>query len=304
MKDFRYWGVKSKVYPELGYRTLWYNLNTIRFGATQSKPLPPEKSEFYDISLGTKCNMSGSGCEFCYASASKSGINYSDVCKKAQKFFGSMEKNDRPLQISVGSGGEPTIHPEFCDFLETIFYLGIVPNYTTNGLTLYHDNDLAEKILKATENYCAGVAVSANSFTEPIWRRAVEKLSEIDVYINLNLIIDDIDSVDRFFKIYNEFRDKIHAFILLPLVSSGRSNRDMTPDSFKYLLSRWTEISDKAQVAFGAHYYKYLKDQDTIKCYLFEPESFSKNLILANDYIKITPSSFDTTTILWKKQLK
>ena len=301
MKDFRYWGVKSKVYPELGYRTLWYNLNTIRFGASQSQPLPPEKSEFYDISLGTKCNVC---CDFCYAGATKSGENYKDVCKKVTKFFGSMDKNDKPYQVAIGSGGEPTIHPEFCDFLKTIYYLGIVPNYTTNGLTLYHDNDLSEKILKATENYCGGVAVSANSFTEPIWRRAVEKLSGIDVFTNLHLIIEDKDSVDRFFKIYNEFKDRIHAFILLPLVSLGRSKVDMDPKAFEYLVSRWDEIDDKSQVAFGAHYYKYLKTQDKIKCYLFEPESFSKNLILANDSIKITPSSFDTTTILWKKQLK
>ena len=89
------------------------------------------------------------------------------------------------------SSGEPTIHPEFCDFIETVYYLGVVPNYTTNGLTLYQDNELSKKILEYTEKYCGGVAVSANSFTEPIWRGATEKLLKLNVYTNLHIIISD-----------------------------------------------------------------------------------------------------------------
>ena len=64
MKDFRHWGLKKKEYSDIDYRSVWYNLQTIRLGSGPSKPLPPEKSEFYDISLGTKCNMAGSGCHF------------------------------------------------------------------------------------------------------------------------------------------------------------------------------------------------------------------------------------------------
>jgi len=297
MKDFRHWGLKSKDYPDLNYRSIWFNLQTIRFGTSPSDPLPPEKAEFYDISLGNKCNV---GCDFCYANASKNGRNYLGVCEKALKFFGNMKPEDRPYQISIGSSGEPTIHPEFCDFLETIYYLGIVPNYTTNGLTLYQDNELSEKILEYTEKYCGGVAVSANTFTEPIWRRAINRLLEIDIYTNLHIIISDKDSVDRFLRIYKEFKDKIHTIVLLPLVSLGRSNEAMELGTFKYLLSRWSEIDDPGIIAFGAHFYKYLEKQDIIKVYNYPPESFSKNLILADDNIRITPSSFNIQTILWK----
>lgn len=304
MKDFRYWGVKHKEYPELDYKSIWYNLNTIRLGSKPSKPLPPDKSEFYDISLGSRCNMAGSGCHFCYASASKDGYNYSNVCSKARKFFGSLKAEDKPYQIAVGSGGEPTIHPEFCDFLETIYYLGIVPNYTTNGLTLYQDNELSEKILEYTERYCGGVAVSANSFTEPIWRKATEKLLKLDVYTNLHIIISDKSSVDRFIKIYGEYKSTIHTFVLLPLMQLGRSQESIDPEAFNYLVSLWDNFDMKDKIAFGAHFYDYLNNQDTIKVYKYPPESFSKNLILADDYVKITPSSFDTNTILWKKKLK
>jgi hypothetical protein len=83
----------------------------------------------------------------------------------------------------------------------------------------------------------------------------------------------------------------------------GKSNESMNPQAFEYLKSRWSEIDDKSKVAFGAHFYNYLKKQDTIKVFSYEPESFSKNLILGDDSIKITPSSFDTNTILWEKKL-
>lgn len=293
MKDFRSWGIKTREYKESGYKSVWYNLNTIRLG---SGKLPPERSEFYDISLGNKCNV---GCDFCYAKASKSGQNFSDVCSKVIKFFGAIRPSERPYQIAVGSGGEPTIHPEFCNFLETTYNLGIVPNYTTNGLTLYLNNELSDEILEYTEKYCGGVAVSANSFTEPIWRGAVEKLLKLDVYVNLHLIISDTDSVNRFMRIYREYKDRVHTIVLLPLMP-GRSGEKMDSEAFEYILKKWPDIDNKSKVAFGAHFYDYLKEQNTIKTYLYEPESYSKNLILADDGIKITPSSFNTNTILWQ----
>ena len=58
------------------------------------------------------------------------------------------------------STGEPTIHPEFCDFLKTVYESGVVPNYTTNGITLAQGDKLTEKLLEATSNYVGGVAVS------------------------------------------------------------------------------------------------------------------------------------------------
>lgn len=50
------------------------------------------------------------------------------------------------------------------------------------------------------------------------------------------------------------------------------------------------------EIAFGANFYNNLLTQDKIKCWLYPPESFSKNLIL-DDIIKITPSSFNLTPI-------
>ena len=44
------------------------------------------------------------------------------------------------FEIAIGSTGEPTMHPDFCEFLETVYNTGVVPNYTTNGLIIARDN--------------------------------------------------------------------------------------------------------------------------------------------------------------------
>ena len=64
------------------------------------------------------------------------------------------------ILLSPTSTGEPSLHESFCEFLETLFYLGIVPNYTTNGITIAEDSDLSTKILDYTSRFVGGVAVS------------------------------------------------------------------------------------------------------------------------------------------------
>lgn len=303
MKDFSSWGLKRRVYPENNYNAVWINLKTIRLGFGEAKELLPEHSEFYDVSLGTKCNLC---CPFCYVGAEKNGRFYTDICEKAISFFGRMSENQKPFQIAIGSESEPTIHPDFLRFIKTIYDLGIVPNYTTNGITLAEDNDYSKKLLEYTEKYCAGVAVSTNSFNPEIdktWRKAVKKLSNIDIHINLHLIISDKASVDKFYNIYNEYKDTVHTFVLLPIMPEGRSSDSCSPEVFEYFKSKWESVDEKHKVAFGANFYKYLKEQSDIKCFLFEPESFSKNLIL-DDTIKITASSFKRDKVLWSENYR
>lgn len=300
MKDFN-WAPRQRIFPEYNYNAWWNHLETIRFGRGEVRELPYDKAEFYDIAITENCNLE---CEFCYVAAKKGGKDYTDICEKAKYFFGSMPDNDRPFQCAIGSTGEPTVHPQFCEFLETIFTLGIVPNYTTNGITIAADNPLSKKILNYTEKYVAGVALSANTFNKQIdktWRKALEKLSFCDVNINLHYIINDVESVTKFCDIYNQYKDVVKYFVLLPLMPSGRSTKKYSEEAFNIILNGdfdWNKIS------FGAHFYDQLKKQNKVKCWLYPPESYSKNLIL-DDPIKITPSSFNLTpikTILWKKQ--
>ena len=301
MKDFSNFGVKVRKFPEYNYHAVWTNLKTLRIGEGQAKELPADKSEFYDVSLGTRCNL---GCDFCYTSALKNGLDYTDVCEKAKWFFGNMLSNDKPFQIAIGSQGEPTLHPDFLKFLETIYNLNIVPNYTTNGIIIALESDYSEKLLDYTSKYVGGVAVSANTWAENInmlWRNAISKLIYYgNTNINIHYIIRDKKSVDEFINIYNEYKNDILYFVLLPLMKSGRSSEQYQKEAFDYLLDKDFDFS---KIAFGAHFYDLLKNQNKVKCWMYPPESFSKNLIL-DDTIKITPSSFNLNPIIeykWQK---
>lgn len=51
-------GMKFRNLPEYNYSAIWNNLVTIRLDKGEVMELPPDKSEFYDVSLGTKCTTS------------------------------------------------------------------------------------------------------------------------------------------------------------------------------------------------------------------------------------------------------
>ena len=295
MKDFSSWGVRIRKFPEYNYHAVWSNLKTLRLGTGQASALPPDKSEFYDIAINNKC---GFGCPWCYTDAKNNGKNFTCISDKAKFFFGKMSENDRPWQAAIGSLGEPTEHPGLTRFLKTLFELKIVPNYTTNGMLIAENSDWSEQILEATRNYVGGVAVSANTWSKKvneIWRIAFDKLFNYgDTKINLHYIISDKRSVDEFINIYKEYKDVCYYFVLLPLMNSGRSAKQYTKEAFNYLLE---QDFDTSKIAFGAHFYDLLKEQDKVKYWLYPPESFSKNLIL-DDIITITPSSFDLTPLI------
>ena len=144
MGKFKSWGVKSRTFPDKNYHALWVgeSLQTHRL-CKDPKQLSPGTQEFYDVSLGTMCNLE---CPFCYVSAKKQGRFYTNIVEKAEKSLGDMDEHTRPFQIAIGSESEPTIHPDFIGFLEKIYSLGIVPNYTTIGITLAAANEYAEKL--------------------------------------------------------------------------------------------------------------------------------------------------------------
>ena len=309
MKDFKHFGVKRRFFPEKNYNAFWFNLKTTRFGEGVAKELEPDKAEFYDVSLGTKCNAC---CEFCYVSAADNGECYDNVCETWTKWMSMYSENnnngiietDKPFQIAIGSQGEPTMHPDFCKFLETVYNTNVVPNYTTNGIILSHWNRpgtsyylLANQILEYTKKYVGGVAVSfGNQSIRDKAKNAVDGLIKNgDVNINLHHIISTKESVDEFVKVWEEYGDKIAYHVLLPLMPSGRSTKGIEDGVFEYMESKIQEL-DMKNVAFGAHFIKYLEDSK-IKTWLYPAESLSKNVILTKDKVQITPSSFDMNPI-------
>jgi hypothetical protein len=89
----------------------------------------------------------------------------------------------------------------------------------------------------------------------------------------------------------------------------GRSEIGMDVEAFHELQKVMDELgaSEKGtRFAMGANFYSWLQNEQDpelpkIECDMYEPEMYSKNLIL-DDPVIITPSSFDEKTILWSER--
>ena len=304
MKDFKHFGLKRRFYPDHNYNALWCNLKTVRLGEGKALELPANESEFYDVGINTKCNAE---CPFCYVSASGQGINYPNICETWKKWMDTFwEKQEdrvlltnKPFQIAIGSTGEPTIHPEFAKFLQTVYETGVVPNYTTNGIILAGKRTkYVNEIVEATKNFVGGVAVSFGNKTIRNYARvAVDNLVNFcNTNVNIHHIISDKESVDEFVAEWVRYGDSILYHVLLPLMPSGRSSEGVIEGTFEYL-EEVIEKNNIKNVAFGAHFIKNLRDSK-IKTWLYDEQSFSKNIILTENLVQITPSSFDLNPIM------
>lgn len=296
MKDFSNFKVKRRIFPENNYNALWSNLFTLRLGEGKATELPCDQSEFYDVGINTKCNAE---CPFCYVSASGTGVNYPNICETWEKWMDTFwEKHtkkvtvtNKPFQIAIGSTGEPTIHPDFCKFLETVYKTNVVPNYTTNGISLCGSK--ADELLEATRNFVGGVAVSyGNKTLRDYANLAINRLlAEGDTNVNIHHIISDKKSVDAFLAACDMWGSDIKYHVVLPLMASGRSNSGLEDGVFEYMEEMILK-NDIKNVAFGAHFIKYLQNTK-IPVSLYDEQSFSKNIILTPNKVQITPSSFD-----------
>lgn len=298
-------GARKRQDNSLNYHSLYMSLKTYRFSDDtlgENLPLKVTETEFYDVGINTYCQA---GCEFCYTNATTNGSNFENISRNWEYFINNLsDKNNRPYQIAIGSTGEPTDHPEFCEFLETVYNTGVVPNYTTNGLSLSFFNssntkkkEIAQKILEYTSKYVGGVAVSySHKHIRKQAKEAVYVLKEHgNCHINLHHIISDKDSVDDFINCVTEFGDTIKYHVLLPLMPYGRSKKGMDSDAFEYLESKLIELDIK-NVAFGANFFPYLKDTK-LKVWSWGDHLYSKNMLIKKDVIEFTPSSFDLTVI-------
>ena len=255
-----------------------------------------------------------SGCPFCYVAANPNGKYFENICETWEKWMNlhqdKYDKNGnclttKPLQIALGSTGEPLENPSICEFLKTVYETNVVPNYTTNGVILSYWNKpdskyylKANEILYATFKYVAGVAVSfGNKALRKYAKEAIEALLEKgDCHVMIHHIISDKTSVDDFIEQWQEYGDKIRNHVLLPLMPSGRSTKGIENGVFEYLEEKIKE-NDIKNVAFGAHFIKYLEKSDKIKTWLYPAESYSKNVVLTKDKVQITPSSFNLEPI-------
>lgn len=276
--------MKVRIHPECNYKGIHFNGKTLRIALDPTKPIGElAYPEFYDVKVTSKCTGK---CPYCYQSSVETASDCTDIVGKFTNYFSRFSKGQMPFQIAFG-GGEPTSHPDFLELLEACNNMGIVPNYTTNGMWV--DSADADKVLGATMRLCGGVAVSTHPHLNKYWRSAVGRYLAAGVHTNLHVIIGNRVSIDTFTDIYEEFTGQVKYFVLLPLSAQGRSVEAFS--DWGYLTSKIN--GSPRDVAFGANFHPYLvKDKGRFKVSIYEPESMSAYLDL--DSMKVYKSSFSS----------
>jgi len=248
------------------------------------------KGIVYNLGVETHHNyvVNGVLVHNCYQNSLDIENHPKNVVEKFKGFFEPMTQNQKPFQIAFG-GGEPTSHPLFAPLMITSHDMGIVPNYTTNGMWVDGTQEEIAAILHITKRYCGGVAVSTHPHLEKYWREAVELYLKKEIFTNLHVIIGNKKSIDDFINIYNEFKGRVKYFVLLPLTAQGRATESFVDwDYFKSKVEGSPE-----DIAFGANFYPYLKkDKSRFKVSLYEPEIMSGYLDLED--MKVYKSSFSS----------
>jgi len=283
--------MRIRTYPQSNYRAIFINGKTVRQKLDYSKDFStPPTPELEDIALNSKCYAN---CSYCYTSATKNGVNFTNIVDKAKEVWGSLDIKERPFQIAIGGAGESTIHPHWIDFVKAVKELSIVPNYTTNGM------HLSKEIINATIDYCGGVAVSyhphiKNVFSESITK--LEKIREEKLKLNVHVIVGDNQSFLDLQMIYETFKDRLDYFVILPYQAAGRGISIDTKETWLKTFD-WIgalPLERQTQFAFGALFFDFLKENTiSLNVDMYEPEIFSGYRLLDDSYKLLRKSSYD-----------
>lgn len=309
LTKFESWGIRKRELPEYNYSASWIKGYTVRHSV--DKELPPSLKEFYDVSLGTMCNIcvtstidkSFSICPKCCAGANRDGELYLNILDSFKKWMDSYPEDEisngitytkRPFSAAIGSTGEATLHPDFIKLLKLSFDYKVAPCYTTNGITLTYGTETNNTLLQATKDLVAGVAVSVDAHVPKIvTKTAITRLLMLgNTKVNLHHVITDFESIKRFLNYCEEYPD-IDYHVLLPYMENGKYH--VQAGVFEKLIGFLLKTKAK-NIAFGAHFYPYLIDS-IVHTWLYEPESLSCNVLLKPDNIIFTKNSFDLNPI-------
>ena len=278
---------KVRTEPQANYRAVFVDGKTLRIPIDPKKPITElHFPEFYDLSPGNRC---AGGCSYCYAGASKTGVHYSNLVDKVNQFFGVMTPEQRPCQVAIGGEQEPLGNPEIWPFMRRLAELGIVPNYTTNGMFT------TDEIISETKELCGGVAVTLHPHLEKFWRKAIEIYAKHGVKLNVHVIVSDEASVDYTEQLYNEYvkTGMVDYFVLLPYMATGHAVNHPLRIAYDRLENWVDTIYQESKLAFGANFYNFLvKHAKKYSVSLYPPEIMSKYLIL-DDKMQLCNNSFE-----------
>jgi organic radical activating enzyme len=274
--------IRVRTEKEANYRGIFCGGKTIRLALDVSKPITELKfPEFYDIKLTSKCH---GNCGQCYTDSRDTSQHADNILEKLSKIFGGMDDNQRPFQCALG-GGEPTEHPDFVKVLELLHGFGIVPNCTTNGMSV------TDELVAAMKTYCGGVAISCHPHLKDYWESAAKKFSDAEIKLNFHLIISDKESIDYFLDIFNAWFTTVDYFVLLPYGNQGRAPHKDIDNTYLFSVLKNMSKDQLSKIAFGANFYEELKKHTSwLQLSLYEPELMSQFIDLVE--MKVYPSSF------------
>lgn len=134
----------------------------------------------------------------------------------------------KTFQYALGGAGDPDTHENFEEILKLSREYGIVPNFTTSGITM------TEEKAKLCKEYCGAVAVSYHG--EPYTQRAIEMLIDAGVKTNIHYVLGK-NSIDHAIKTLKDggFGEDINAvvFLLYKPIGLGRMENILTVDNPK-----------------------------------------------------------------------
>jgi MoaA/NifB/PqqE/SkfB family radical SAM enzyme len=281
--------MRIRIDRDANYRAIFNEGKTLRLRIDPTKPIgTPKTAEIEDVAINNKCFAN---CSYCYTSATKHGQNFDNILEKARNVWGFKDENERPFQIAIGGAGEPTIHPGFIAFLKEVHDLGIVPNYTTNGMHLSNDD------IEATRKYCGGVAVSYHPHIKNVFTKAIHKLKDA-TRLNAHVIVGDRKSYADLQSIYETFKDDLEYIVVLPYQAAGRgvaiNTHETWIETFRWIAG--LPEDRQQQFAFGALFYPWmLENKVPLDIDIYEPEIYSGYRIFDDSYRILRKSSYDLT---------
>ncbi len=271
------------------YKAVFFNGKTLRMRLDPTREITvPKTPEIEDVAINSQCFAN---CSYCYTSATKHGKNFMAIVDKANDVWGNLKPNERPFQIAIGGAGESTIHPDWVEFVKNVNALGIVPNYTTNGM------HLSDAVLKVTEELCGGVAVSYHPHIPKVFSSAIKSLSDINTRLNTHIIIGSEQSLNGdAMEIYELYKDSIEYFVMLPYQAAGRGKHIDTNEVWKQMFT-WIDSLPKErqkQFAFGALFYPFLCENEIVlNIDKYEPEIYSGYRLMDDSYKLLRKSSYN-----------
>jgi len=102
--------------------------------------------ELIDIKITDYCPH---GCPFCYMDSTTKGehADYGFI----KSIIWELEKH-KVFEVALG-GGEPSMHPEFSDILNSLKWAGIVANFTTFNMAFTKDEKLKHSIIENVKSF-------------------------------------------------------------------------------------------------------------------------------------------------------